>query len=57
MTALKGQGKAAVKIGMQYGKFIIYYWLKIVQTSKMKTKNQFHGYCQWGSLVRNLSAS
>jgi len=35
----------------------IYYWLKILQASKMKTKNQFQRYCQRSSWVRSLSAS
>jgi len=46
MTALKGTGKAAVKIGVQYGKLITdsrFY------KPQMKTKNQFQGYCQCGS--------
>jgi len=34
-----------------------YYWLKILPTSKMKTKTQFQGYCQCSSWVRSLSAS
>jgi len=34
-----------------------YYWLKILQASKMKTKNQFQGYCQCNSWVRSLSVS
>jgi len=42
MTALKGKGKAAVKIGMQYGKLI--YCFNILQASKMKTKSLFQGY-------------
>ena len=31
--------------------------LKNLQASKMKTKNQFQGCCQWDSWVRSLSAS
>jgi len=34
-----------------------YHWLKILQASKMKTKNQFQDYCQCSSWVRSLSAS
>jgi len=32
-----------------------YHWLKILQASKIKTKNQFQGYCQSSSWVRSLS--
>ena len=32
-------------------------WLKILQASKLKTRNNFQGYCQCSSWVRGLSAS
>ena len=32
-------------------------WLKILQASKMKTKNQFQGHCQCSSWVCSLSTS
>jgi len=55
MTASKG--KAAVKIGMQYGKIITDSRFKIQQASKMKTKNLFQGCCQCSSWVRGMSVS
>jgi len=34
-----------------------YYWIKILQASKMKTKHQFQCYYQCSSWVCSLSAS
>jgi len=53
MAALKG--KAANENRNAIWK--TYSWLKIIQVSMIKTKNQFQSRCQCSSWVRSISAS
>ena len=51
MTASKGSSGNRNAICKTYN------WLKILQASKMKTKNQYQGCCQWSSWVHSRSVN